>query len=44
VREASTQLPDARVAEIPGCGHSPYFEAPEAWNAVLDQFLASCGR
>jgi pimeloyl-ACP methyl ester carboxylesterase len=43
VREASTQLPDARVAEIPGCGHSPYFEAPEAWNAVLGQFLASCG-
>jgi pimeloyl-ACP methyl ester carboxylesterase/enamine deaminase RidA (YjgF/YER057c/UK114 family) len=42
VREAATQLPDARLVEIPGCGHSPYFEAPETWNAVLQQFLASC--
>jgi 2-succinyl-6-hydroxy-2,4-cyclohexadiene-1-carboxylate synthase len=44
VREAATQLPDARLVEIPGCGHSPYFEAPEPWNAVLEQFLSSCER
>lgn len=42
VREAATQLADARLVEIPGCGHSPYFEAPATWNAVLEQFLASC--
>lgn len=42
VREAAAQLPDARVVEIPGCGHSPYFEAPGAWNAVLEQFLDAC--
>jgi 3-oxoadipate enol-lactonase len=41
VREAAGLVPDARVAEIPGCGHSPYFEAPEAWNACLEQFLRS---
>jgi 2-succinyl-6-hydroxy-2,4-cyclohexadiene-1-carboxylate synthase len=44
VREAAAQLADARLVEIPGCGHSPYFEAPDTWNAVLEQFLASCER
>jgi reactive intermediate/imine deaminase len=44
VREAAKQIPDVRLVEIPGCGHSPYFEAPEAWNAVLGQFLTSCER
>ncbi|MGH8980238.1 MAG: alpha/beta fold hydrolase [Acidimicrobiales bacterium] len=39
VRALADLLPDARVAEISGCGHSPYFEAPEAWNAVVRQFL-----
>lgn len=36
-------LPDARVVEIPGCGHSPYFEDPRAWNSALRQFLTSLG-
>jgi pimeloyl-ACP methyl ester carboxylesterase len=27
--------------EIPGCGHSPYFEAPDVWNAALLRFLES---
>ncbi len=39
VREAAALLPDARVAEIPGCGHSPYFEDPAAWNEAVGAFL-----
>jgi hypothetical protein len=27
------------VVEIPGAGHSPYFEMPEAWNRVVTTFL-----
>ncbi|MEN8184491.1 MAG: alpha/beta fold hydrolase [Myxococcota bacterium] len=42
VRRAAELIPDARIVEIPGCGHSPYFEAPDAWNATLEQFLAAC--
>jgi 2-succinyl-6-hydroxy-2,4-cyclohexadiene-1-carboxylate synthase len=39
VRALADVLPDARVAEITGSGHSPYFEDPAAWNAVVGQFL-----
>lgn len=41
VRAAAELFPDARMAEIPGCGHSPYFEEPEAWNAIVGRFLES---
>ena len=34
-------LPDARVVQLPGAGHSPYFEVPEAWNAAVAGFLGS---
>ena len=40
VQAVAKLLPGARVAEIPGCGHSPYFEDPAAWNAALAAFLA----
>jgi pimeloyl-ACP methyl ester carboxylesterase len=40
VREAAAQLRGARVVEIPGAGHSPYFETPEAWNREVLGFLA----
>ena len=30
----------AMVRRLDGAGHSPYFEAPEAWNAVFAEFLA----
>lgn len=40
VRALADLLPDARVVEISGCGHSPYFEDPEPWNAAVRQFLA----
>lgn len=40
VRTASTWLAHATVVEMPGLGHSPYFEDPRAWNTVVDEFLA----
>ncbi|MDX2381668.1 MAG: alpha/beta fold hydrolase [Acidimicrobiia bacterium] len=44
VRLLATALPDARVAEIPGSGHSPYFEDAEAWNMLVGRFLDEGGR
>ncbi len=40
IRAASAALRDARVVEMPGCGHSPYFEDAAAWNRVVGDFLA----
>jgi 3-oxoadipate enol-lactonase len=40
VRSAAAQCRNARVVEIEGCGHSPYFERPEVWNAHVLAFLA----
>ena len=39
VRAVAAVLRDARVEVIPGCGHSPYYEAPDAWNAAVIRFL-----
>ncbi len=39
VRALTDLLPDGRVVEIPGSGHSPYFEDPELWNLVVGRFL-----
>ncbi|MGI8709539.1 MAG: alpha/beta fold hydrolase [Acidimicrobiales bacterium] len=39
VRALADLLPDARVAEITGSGHSPYYEDPAMWNAVVRHFL-----
>jgi pimeloyl-ACP methyl ester carboxylesterase len=39
LREAAGLFHDAHVVEIPGCGHSPYFEEPEAWNRAVEAFL-----
>ena len=32
-------IADARLSVIPGAGHSPQFEAPDAWRSAVDQFL-----
>jgi pimeloyl-ACP methyl ester carboxylesterase len=43
ISASARQLPAAcraRVASIPRAGHSPYFEEPEAWNRVVETFLA----
>jgi len=39
VRAAAAMIPDARVVEIAGSGHSPYFENAPAWNAAVAEFL-----
>jgi 2-succinyl-6-hydroxy-2,4-cyclohexadiene-1-carboxylate synthase len=44
IREVAGLFKDGRVVEIPGAGHSPYFEQPEAWNAAVSDFLASTAR
>ena len=41
IRATAELFADARVVELPGCGHSPYFEDPDAWNLVVDRFLSS---
>lgn len=41
VRAMASLLLDAQVVEIPGCGHSPYFEDAPAWNRAVGQFLTS---
>jgi 2-succinyl-6-hydroxy-2,4-cyclohexadiene-1-carboxylate synthase len=41
VRSVARLLPGARVAEIAGCGHSPYFEDAPAWNAAVAGFLGA---
>ncbi|MBM9595437.1 alpha/beta fold hydrolase [Roseitranquillus sediminis] len=38
VRDA---IPGARLHRMPGVGHSPYWETPEAFNAVLKEFLTT---
>ena len=37
-------IPDASLAVIPNAGHSPQFENPEAWWAVLSEFLGALPR
>jgi 3-oxoadipate enol-lactonase len=44
VRALADLLPDARVVEITGAGHSPYFEDPDAWNAAVAHFLGTVER
>ncbi len=44
VRAASTKFPGSQVVEIPGAGHSPYFEIPDAWNDVVGKFLETVSK
>mgnify|MGYP000710573939 CR=1 FL=1 len=39
IRAAADVLPDARFVEVPGSGHSPYFEDPDLWNMLVGRFL-----
>ena len=41
IERASRLVPGARVVEIPGCGHSPYFEDPDRWNQAVLEFLSA---
>ena len=39
LEEVAAAIPGARFQVIPTVGHSPYFEAPEAFNRVVGEFL-----
>ena len=39
MEEVARTIPGARLIELPGAGHSPYFETPEAFNEVVLGFL-----
>lgn len=41
-REVAAAIPGARLVEVDGCGHAGPFERPEAVNAALVEFFASC--
>jgi pimeloyl-ACP methyl ester carboxylesterase len=41
IRSIAVAISGARVIELPGAGHSPYFETPDAWNEAVMEFLAS---
>ena len=40
VIESAARLANVVIVEIPGAGHSPYFETPDEYNAALATFLA----
>jgi 3-oxoadipate enol-lactonase len=40
MRIAHRLTPSSRLAVVPNCGHSVYFEAPAAFNAIVLDFLA----
>jgi len=40
VRKAAAYLAQATFVEIPGRGHSVYFEDPDSWNEIVARFLA----
>ncbi|MGH3504533.1 MAG: alpha/beta fold hydrolase [Nocardioidaceae bacterium] len=44
LRACAALLPDARVVEVKGVGHSPYFEHPAVWNKEVHDFLARARR
>ena len=33
-------IPHARLAEVAGAGHSVYFERPDTFNRLVDEFLS----
>ena len=41
IAAAAARVPGVRVEPIDGAGHSPYFEQPDAWNALVTGLLVS---
>lgn len=39
IRSIAAEVRGAQVTVVPGAGHSPYFEAPDAWNEAVMTFL-----
>lgn len=44
VRKQFGTVPGAQFADIPGAGHLPNFQAPDAFNAVLTAFLTTSAK
>jgi 3-oxoadipate enol-lactonase len=42
--ELAALIPGATTVTLAGCGHSPYFEMPDAWNAAVRAHLARAGQ
>lgn len=40
-RALADVIPGARLVELPGVGHLPQYEAPEAFRAVIDEWLGA---
>ncbi len=40
IREIAGLIPGAELRTIPESGHSPYYEVPETFNRIVDEFLA----
>ena len=40
-RALTAQLPDARLAVVPGAGHLPMWERPETFNRLVAEFVAA---
>jgi 3-oxoadipate enol-lactonase len=38
IAKAARRVPGAQVELIEGAGHSPYFEQPGVWNALVQEF------
>ena len=43
LRFAAALVPGARYEEVPGCGHSVYFEDADAFNRIVAGFLSAAG-
>jgi len=43
IREVVQMLPNARLALVPRCGHSVYFENPEVFNQLVLDFVREIG-
>jgi pimeloyl-ACP methyl ester carboxylesterase len=44
IRSVAAEVKGAQVRELPGAGHSSYFETPAAWNDAVKSFLAGIKR
>ena len=41
IEQAAALIPGARLAKVPGSGHSVYFEEPVAFNRIVSDFIGS---
>ncbi len=44
IREIAELIPGAELQTVPGSGHSPYYEVPELFNRIVDEFISRHAR